>query len=240
MIGCSLTWAHLVLTMVIPWCATATECGDCGAEGEPSNLLQHSIQEAGSLSAGGCPGYLNTAYGKCCRHYRTCGVKAGAEARTCLTRENGPQDHDKWDYCQTTDRTPMGWYCRGDCKNHGKPYRWCYTTNGKWDYCVPEAMDEWKKSKEKAQTYGQACTKWDTDGYHEGTYLANYPANESPDGHEWTWKQCAERCGEKSFCEFWALQLNKEKACLMMSDKKDFHAEPGTVIEGPRKFFCKA
>merc|ERR1711953_1358666 len=215
--------------------------GDCGADSEPSNLLQHSIQEIGSRGGRGCSDdRAMTAYGKCCKSIEHCMASAGEVYQTCATDDNPTISDSIQDYCTRSDKTSRGWYCRGDCAHHGEDYRWCRPTNNKWDYCVPEAMKAYKKRDEDLfKPLHLECRKWDTRGWHGGFYHASYLPTEAPDGKAWTWGQCAERCGVESFCEFWTLQLSDDKLCMMMADKGDFHADKN-VIEGPKTIYCEA
>jgi len=64
----------------------------------------------------------------------------------------------------------------------------------------------------------KVCTKWGTTGWHSGTYKRTYSASQAPDGAQWTWQQCAQKCAESDECEFWTLQLTGTKRCLMMAN----------------------
>lgn len=257
MIGSSFTWASIVLAMAIPSVA-GTDGGDCGADNEQPSLLQISNVEAQFShedvgSHGGQNGSMYqdqkdcqapTSRGKCCQNQDLCQmIGSGKEFQWCCTTESNPRDCNKWDHCSSDGKTSNGWYCTGDCGNHGKPFRWCYTAHdGKWDYCVPEVLEKIKSEREKQRQKSGSpdkCIKDDVHGWYDGIYEITLYPDGSPDGLRWTWVQCASRCAEEFACEFWTLQMNKEQACLLMSNKKDFHADP-YAISGGKKNLCQA
>merc|ERR1711874_928165 len=130
----------------------------------------------------------------------------------------------------------------GDCAKHGEKYSWCRIYDGTWDHCVPEVIEKIKLEREKdRQKSGSRdhCKKEDAHGWYDGIYEMSLYADKSPDGLRWTWVQCASRCAEEMACEFWTLQMNKEYACLLMSNQGDFHADP-YAISGGKKNLCQA
>lgn len=70
-------------------------------------------------------------------------------------------------------------------------------------------------------TEGKGCTKWEEEGWTAGRYSETFGPTDAPNGKEWTWEQCAARCGAMgtSVCEFWTLQRTGGKQCLLMKDK---------------------
>jgi len=91
---------------------------------------------------------LITSHGRECKNdggEGNCG-QHGEEYDWCRTNE-GPVGY-KWDYCVLREDTAKGWTCKnsggeGECAKHGLwSYTWCRTTNGEWDYCVPQLFDE--------------------------------------------------------------------------------------------------
>jgi len=86
-----------------------------------------------------------------------------------------------------------------------------------------------RNGEEKIQsgTEGTGCTKWEETGWTAGRYSETFGPTDAPNGKEWTWEQCAARCGAMgtSVCEFWTLQRTGAKQCLLMKDK---HCEEGS------------
>lgn len=80
-----------------------------------------------------------------------------------------------------------------------------------------------RNGKEQIQsgTEGKGCTKWEESGWTAGRYSKTFGPTDAPNGKEWTWEQCAARCGAMglSVCEFWTLQRTGDKQCLLMKDK---------------------
>merc|ERR1719438_387183 len=51
------------------------------------------------------------------------------------------------------------------------------------------------------------CSKYETNGWHSGSYVKTLEPEDSPDGMEWQWEECAKACAENDGCEFWSLKL---------------------------------
>jgi len=83
----------------------------------------------------------------------------------------------------------------------------------------------------------KVCTKWGTTGWHSGNYRHTYHARDAPNGLQWTWEQCAEKCAESAECEFWTLQLTHPGRCLMMSNQGSYH-DDGNHAEGRKNSRC--
>lgn len=83
----------------------------------------------------------------------------------------------------------------------------------------------------------KVCTKWGTTGWHSGSYRHTYHAWDAPNGSQWTWEQCAEKCAESAECEFWTLQLTQPGRCLMMSNQGKYH-DDGDHAEGRKNSRC--
>lgn len=253
MIASSLTWRRILLTMAAP-CAIATECADCVAHSEePLMMMQLQASEGeiagqnASVQTSGCPTYSHTAEGKCCdRSYctRRDGTKVQEKPSMCCVKVvwGGGMGCEEYNHCAPDSQTSMGWNCRGECGNHGYPYRWCRTTNDKWDYCVPESIKADREILERARENEggvDRCIKWNEYGWYDGQYEFALPASESPDGSAWSWQTCAARCANEPACEFWTLQDKGDKMCLLMSNKGDYHNEC-CHTSGPRKTLCMA
>lgn len=78
-------------------------------------------------------------------------------------------------------------------------------------------------------TEGKGCTKWAREGWTAGDYSKTFGPTDAPNGREWTWEQCAARCGAMgtSVCQFWTLQRTGDKQCLLMTNKRGYEGGGG-------------
>jgi len=84
------------------------------------------------------------------------------------------------------------------------------------------------------------CEKWDTSGFHDGTNVKDLTKDMSPDGQQWTWRQCAKECSLEMACEFWSLQNDDRGHCFLKKDKTTYHDGPNDQghIEGAKSAAC--
>ncbi len=81
------------------------------------------------------------------------------------------------------------------------------------------------------------CSKYETTGWHEGTYIEILHVTKAPNGYEWKWEECAQQCVLNSECEFWTLRLVGNKACILLKDQGEYNDARGHM-EGSRNVEC--
>lgn len=79
----------------------------------------------------------------------------GYSYQWCPILDAPPEKYDKWGYCSTSEGKSSSnkqcknlggnkYWCQ---RNHGiQPYDYCYTTDGKWDYCSIVNIDKYQKA----------------------------------------------------------------------------------------------
>ena len=118
-----------------------------------------------------------------------------------------------------------GHYTDTDSRLSGK------NASGKKEYFV---------SAREQQANGK-CSKFNSLGWHSGTYMLSLEPNFSPNKKEWAWRDCARACALQPWfiCEFWTLQLEGRKQCQLMTNKGAYN-EDGLHYEGDRDSDCLA
>lgn len=81
------------------------------------------------------------------------------------------------------------------------------------------------------------CPKYTNGGWTSGTFVANLPAETSPNGLEWQWNECARECYLNEDCEFWTLRVGGDKSCLLRKNPVTYNEGTGH-IEGPSDSDC--
>jgi hypothetical protein len=69
-------------------------------------------------------------------------------------------------------------------------------------------------------------TKDTEEGWYAGADLQRLGSDSSPNGVEWSWLECAYRCGQSESCVHWHLQLAGPKQCVLVaSERGQFHSD---------------
>jgi hypothetical protein len=161
----------------------------------------------------------------------------------------------KSDFCNPLTAPPINpgcWYkTPKGCPNHAQHVvkGWRYDTWGRdnrgsstnEDKCLKlrqREIDEWCGAKAEVAYNPPVCSKLQTTGWHNGTYLKTYASSDAPNAFEWTWRQCASKCAEMPGCEYWTLQLKGPKDCYMMSDKGNYVSGSDDHAEGVKMASC--
>ena len=86
---------------------------------------------------------------------------------------------------------------------------------------------------------GAPCAKIGNDQWHGGTEVARYWPEQSPNGVEWTWQECAAMCARRPDCAYWLRQQRVQRHCILSSSKTDLRNNVNNVHDhGDRMLTC--
>lgn len=104
--------------------------------------------------------------------------------------------------------------------------------------CSAAGWSSYVKKTESAKYLSGDCRMWPTSGWHSGIIKEIYRPWMAPNGREWKWTQCAAKCAKLASCEFWTLQLDGNKNCVLKSGRGEYNDGPGIFAEGSSDPSC--
>ena len=88
--------------------------------------------------------------------------------------------------------------------------------------------------------YDGRCGRYTTTGWHQPVaYTAVLKPTMSPNKKLWRWQECAQQCARRNpdECEYWTLQLEQDRNCLLLVGRGAY-TDSGGHVEGDRDLDC--